>query len=152
MARSARLGRSARILNAGNRSELIRIGQDSVVNGELFVFAHGGSIQIGKGCVIESGARIWSAGSIKIGNGSFVSHDVNIFDSLTHPLDPAKRHEQIRAIFSTGHPKEIDLDEKPVEIGNNVFIGQRAMILRGVKIGAWAVVQPGSIVTKDIPC
>mgnify|MGYP003588811200 FL=1 len=39
----------------------------------------------------------------------------------------------------------------PVEIGDYVFIGPRAIILPGVKIGKGAVVAAGAIVTKDIP-
>ena len=39
----------------------------------------------------------------------------------------------------------------PVEIGDYVFIGPRAIILPGVKIGQGAVVAAGAIVTKDIP-
>ena len=39
----------------------------------------------------------------------------------------------------------------PVEIGRNAFIGDRAIILKGVTIGADAVVGAGSVVTADIP-
>ena len=39
----------------------------------------------------------------------------------------------------------------PVEIGDYVFIGPRAIILPGIKIGKGAVVAAGAIVTKDIP-
>ena len=41
-------------------------------------------------------------------------------------------------------------EEKPIEIGNDVWIGARAIILGGVKIGNGAVVGAGSIVTKSI--
>jgi acetyltransferase-like isoleucine patch superfamily enzyme len=36
-------------------------------------------------------------------------------------------------------------------IGNNVWIGSRAMVLKGVEIGTGAVVAPMTIVTKDVP-
>ena len=39
----------------------------------------------------------------------------------------------------------------PVMIGNNVWIGSRAMVLKGVEIGTGAVVAPMTIVTKDVP-
>lgn len=42
-------------------------------------------------------------------------------------------------------------DEKPVIIGNDVWIGRRVMILPGVHIGDGAVIGAGSIVTKDVP-
>jgi maltose O-acetyltransferase len=40
---------------------------------------------------------------------------------------------------------------EPVEIGDYVFIGPRAIILPGVKIGKGAVVAAGAVVTKDVP-
>lgn len=40
---------------------------------------------------------------------------------------------------------------KPITIGNDVWIGQRAMVMGGVKIGNGAVVGAGAVVTKDVP-
>jgi acetyltransferase-like isoleucine patch superfamily enzyme len=142
---------SARILNASRSSSTIRIGDDSVISGELFVFAHGGSIRIGKWCFIGPGTRVWSAGQVNIGDRVLISHNVNVFDSLTHPLSPAKRHAQFRAIVTAGHPQAIDLGERAVSIGDDAWIGTGATILRGVSIGARAVIGAGSVVTTNIP-
>lgn len=38
-----------------------------------------------------------------------------------------------------------------IQIGNNVFIGMRALILKGVTIGDNVVIGAGSVVTKKIP-
>lgn len=38
----------------------------------------------------------------------------------------------------------------PIVIGDNVFIGARAIILKGVTIGEGAIVGAGSVVTKDV--
>ena len=40
---------------------------------------------------------------------------------------------------------------KEVKIGNNVWIGERSMILKGVEIGDGAVVAGASVVTKSVP-
>lgn len=40
---------------------------------------------------------------------------------------------------------------KPVCIGNHVWIGQRAMILKGVSIGDGAIIAAGAVVTRDVP-
>ena len=40
---------------------------------------------------------------------------------------------------------------KPIKIGNHVWIGQRATVLKGVTIGDGAVIAAGSIVTRDVP-
>ena len=39
----------------------------------------------------------------------------------------------------------------PISIGNNVFVGARAMIMQGVTIGNNCIIAAGAIVTKDIP-
>lgn len=63
-------------------------------------------------------------------------------------------------IYTTNHEfgqKEIPMreqgyqEEKPVTIGNDVWIGARVIILPGVTIGDGAVIGAGSVVTKNIP-
>jgi acetyltransferase-like isoleucine patch superfamily enzyme len=151
LAKDAVLLPAARILNASGVSEHICIGRRSLIEGELFVFAHGGRISIGESCFIGPGSRVWSAGSIEIGNRVLISHNVNIFDSLTHPLSPRLRHAQFQEIASTGHPKSIELAEEPVNIGDDVWIGAGATILKGVSIGACAIVGACAVVTRDVP-
>ena len=45
----------------------------------------------------------------------------------------------------------VKIVEKPVMIGNDVWICEKAIILKSVKIGNGAVVGAGSVVTKDVP-
>lgn len=147
----ARLLPTARIRNIRGDSQRIRIGGNTVVAGELLVFAQGGDISIGEWCFIGEGTRIWSSGTIQIGDRVLVSHNVNLFDSLTHPLNARLRHAQFKAIVLLGHPRSIDLGERPVVVGNDVWIGANACVLRGVTIGEGAIVGAGSVVTHDIP-
>ena len=140
----------SRVLNAGARSDHIKIGNHTHIDGELFVFAHGGRIQIGDWCFIGPESRIWSAAEIIIGDRVLISHGCNIMDSLTHPLNPKARHLQFKSILTVGHPKQIELDEKPVRVGNDAWIGAGATILRGVSIGNCAVVGAGAVVTHDV--
>jgi acetyltransferase-like isoleucine patch superfamily enzyme len=147
---SARLGRSARIRNIVGNSEAISIGSGSIVMGELLTFAHG-KIFIGEWCYVGEGSRLWSATSIQIHDRVLIAHGVNIFDSLTHPIDAAKRHEQFKQIATVGHPRQIDLGERPVVIHDDAWIGAGALVLRGVTIGQRAIVAAGAVVTKDVP-
>jgi len=147
----ARLYLSARIYNAAGKRECIRVGAWSAVCGELLTFAHGGQITIGQWCFIGKDARIWSAESIVIGDRTLISHQVNIFDSQTHPLSASKRHEHFRHIMTRGHPRGISLHERPVRIASDVWIGAAAIILSGVTIGQGAIVGAGSVVTHDVP-
>lgn len=147
---SARLMRSARIRNIRGDSDCIVIGDNSVIRGELLTFAHGGKISIGSWCYVGEGTRIWSGLLVEIGSRVLIAHGVNIFDSLTHSLDPDERHRQIREIFSKGHPRRINLDERAVRIDDDAWVGAGAFIMRGVHIGARAIVAAGSVVTKDV--
>lgn len=142
---------TAKILNAGQHSSGIRIGQNSRIEGELFVFAHCGQIDIGNWCFVGPGARIWSAAVITIKDRVLISHNVNILDSLTHPIDSIQRHKQFIEIATRGHPKEIDLGGRPIVIEEDAWIGAGAMIMRGVRIGARSIVGAGAIVTQNVP-
>jgi acetyltransferase-like isoleucine patch superfamily enzyme len=97
------------------------------------------------------GTRIWSGASIEIGNRVLISHSVNIFDNLTHPIRASQRHEQTKQVFTVGHPRDIFLDDKPIKIGDDAWIGACAIIMRGVDVGQGGIVAAGAVVTKDVP-
>lgn len=147
----ATLGRSARIRNNGGSSGKIVIGSHTHVQGELFIFPHGGKITLGEWCFVGEGTRIWSSASVEIGNRVNISHSVNIFDSLTHPIRAADRHEQIKTILEHGHPRQISFGERPVKICDDAWIGAGAIVLRGVTVGEGAIIGAGSVVTKNVP-
>jgi len=74
---------------------------------------------------------------ITIGDNCMLAPGVHIY-TATHPLDPVERNSG----YEFG---------KPVVIGNNVWIGGRAVINPGVTIGDNAVIASGSVVVKDVP-
>ena len=150
LARGARLYPSARIRNASGMDTHIQVGSRSMILGELLTFAHGGEIEIGEWCYVGEGTRIWSASRITIGDRVLIAHNVNIFDSLTHPLGAGARHKQFQRIVISGHPKEIDLGERAVHIHSDAWIGAHAIILRGITIGVGAIVGAGAVVTRDV--
>jgi acetyltransferase-like isoleucine patch superfamily enzyme len=145
------LGVGARVLNASSTSDSIVVGSHCRIEGELFVFAHGGRIHVGDWCFIGPETRVWSAVSVSIGDRVLISHGCNIMDSLTHPIDAVQRHQHFRAILLGGHPSQLDLGERPVTIGDDAWIAAGATLLRGVNIGAGAIVAAGSVVTTDVP-
>jgi maltose O-acetyltransferase len=74
---------------------------------------------------------------VRIGDNCFLAPGVHIY-TATHPIDPFER------IAGAEYGK-------PVTIGNNVWIGGRAVINPGITIGDNVVVASGAIVTKDVP-
>jgi acetyltransferase-like isoleucine patch superfamily enzyme len=142
--------RTARIRNVCGDSDCIVVGADSVIRGELLTFAHGGKIEIGSWCYLGESSRIWSGSLVQIGDRVLIAHNVNIFDNLTHPIDAKARHIQIQAIFTKGHPRQLDLDDRPIRIDDDAWIGAGAFVMRGVTIGARAIVAAGSVVTRDV--
>jgi acetyltransferase-like isoleucine patch superfamily enzyme len=146
----SRLGWSASIYNGSADSQTISVGTNSIIKGELLVFPHAGRIAIGDWCYVGEGARIWSAESIEIGNRVMLSHNVNILDSLTHPFSAKLRHRHFRRIATVGHPKSVDLGERPIRICDDAWIATGATVLRGVTVGRGAIIGAGAVVTKDV--
>src|SRR5688572_17347489 len=87
------IDKEANIQNATGNSSNIIIGDNTWIRGHLMVFNHGGKIKIGNDCCIAQDTRIWSADSIIIGDRVLISHNVNIHDNSSHPLDAKQRHE-----------------------------------------------------------
>lgn len=141
----------ARIENHQHDESAIQLGSHVYCRGNILVFEKG-KISIGDWCYIGDGTRIWSADSVTIGNRVLISHNVNIFDSGTHPVDDWEaRHEQFVTIINTGRLWHEKVPCAPVIIGDDVLICCQAIILKGVTIGKGAVVAAGAVVTKDVP-
>jgi acetyltransferase-like isoleucine patch superfamily enzyme len=155
---SAAIAPGARFLSGGSvsniagRPERISVGSGSRIAGQLLVFRHGGTIRIGEWCYVGEGSRVWSASRIGIGNRVLISHGVNVHDCDSHSLDAEARHRQFRAIAVSGHPQEReDIDSRPIDIEDDVWIGFNAIVLKGSRIGARTIVAAGSIVMGDVP-
>lgn len=142
---------TSRVFNIAGDLTAISIGRMTHIRGELLTFAHGGRIAIGEHCYIGEATRIWSARSIRIGDRVLIAHNVTVLDNLTHPISATARHEHFKRIITTGHPLHIDLDEQPVDIGDDAWIGCMSVVLRGVCVGQGAIVGAGSVVTDDVP-
>mgnify|MGYP002477656844 CR=1 FL=1 len=88
-----------------------------------------------------SNSLIISSSCIKIGRGTMLGGGCRIIDTDFHSLNSFKRSDS-----STDIARSI-----PINIGDNVFIGAYATILKGVEIGNNSVIGLGSVVTKSIP-
>jgi acetyltransferase-like isoleucine patch superfamily enzyme len=139
-------------INSETCDGFIKVGNRTLIRGDLLTFGHGGRITIGDDCFVGRGSHIWSAIDISIADRVLISHNVNIFDNLTHPISAIDRHLQFRHIVTKGHPKsKINLGERRICIENDALICCSSIVLRGVTIGEGAIIGAGSVVTKDIP-
>lgn len=142
---------NASIINLQGKRELIRIGKQTNIQGELLVMEQSGEIQIGDFCYIGSGSRIWAGEKVVIGNRVLISHNVNIQDNNAHPLDAAERHNDFLHIFCKGPIQPNDYRAAAITIGDDVWIGFNVTILKGVTIGDGAIIGACSLITKDVP-
>lgn len=95
-----------------------------------------GTIKIGDYCLIAPGVEITSAKAITIGHNCMIAADVMIHDCDWHGL-----YNRLRPFRCS----------QEVVLGQNVWIGARAIITKGVEIGDNSVIGAGSVVTKSVP-
>lgn len=114
------------------RAAGVKIGKGAhIYMGAQFFYPNG--VEIGKGSAIGQGIFLDGREKLKIGDYVDIASDVMIYNS-EHDIEA----EDFHAILA------------PVEIGDYVFIGPRAVILPGVKIGLGAIVAAGAVVTHDV--
>ena len=110
-------------------------------------------IKLGKGSYIHMGAKFYYPKNIKIGQGTIIGDHATLDGRAKLTIGSHVDIASEVMIFNSEHDIEsesFNAIEEPVEIGDYVFIGPRAIILAGVKIGEGAVVAAGAVVTKDV--
>ncbi len=95
-----------------------------------------GKIEIGSYCLISPGVNLLSAESIIIGDNTMIAAEAYISDCDWHGL--YNRTRPFRCSAS-------------IQIGNNVWVGYRAIIHKGVSIGDNSVIGAGAVVSRDVP-
>jgi acetyltransferase-like isoleucine patch superfamily enzyme len=122
------------------------IGDDVLIDGKssfqfASLFDQPPVIEIGSRTTIGHRCDFVAARRIIIGTDCLIAGEVRIFDSPGHPKEPAER-------LANAPPSPDDV--KPVTIGNNVWIGARAMIFPGVTIGDGSIVSAGAVVMSSV--
>jgi acetyltransferase-like isoleucine patch superfamily enzyme len=148
--KGAIIGESGTIYNCRSKSD-IKIGDKTILRGELVTFAHGGHIEIGSYSFVGERTKIWSAKKIIIGDRVLIAHNVNIHDQNSHPMDSGERHLDQMHIMEKGFQPINNLNEKEIIIKDDAWIGFNATILKGVTIGKGAIIGACCIITKDVP-
>ena len=114
----------------------VRIGHDTgIYHGTFFDLGPDGEVEIGNYCALV-GAIISTNAKVVIGDYSFISHEVVFADSFA--------------------PKPFETDPPTkggtvISLGENCWIGARAILLAGSRIGDNAVVGAASVIDFDVP-
>jgi len=95
-----------------------------------------GELKIGKYCLITPGVRIMAAESIEIGDACMFAHGAYISDADWHGI-----YDRSEPVGNT----------KPIILKDNVWIGDSAIVCKGVTIGENSIIGAGAVVTKNIP-
>jgi acetyltransferase-like isoleucine patch superfamily enzyme len=107
-----------------------------IANGAQVHVAPGAEVTIGDRTYLNPNSRILSARQIQIGADCAIAWGVQIMDFDGHELE---------------RDGEWGPSEAPVRIGDRVWIGARATVLKGVTIGDGAVIGAAAVVTRDVP-
>ncbi len=150
LARGAEVGEGVRVTRGASwelpqARERLTIGDRCFLRDCRLLVRGSGRLAIGEGTVVNPGARIEAHESIVIGRHCQIAHEAVIFDTNSHSLDAAERR---RALLGEGGE---EVETAPVAIGDDVWIGMRAIVLKGVTIGDGAIVGAGAVLTADVP-
>lgn len=109
-------------------------------NGEILLQprSRDAQIVIGNHNAFSNNVSFISLEKITLGDHCLIGDQVMILDCDHHEIDSKKRHHGTGPVL-------------PVTIGNNVWLGSRVMVLKGVTIGNNTVIAAMSVVTRSIP-
>jgi acetyltransferase-like isoleucine patch superfamily enzyme len=121
--------------------------------------AKGTTVRFGEGCVLDHGLVVESRGRLEVGDRTVFGHHCTIAsdrsisigrDCLVAEMVSIRDHDHA---FSSTDVSIIDQGREtaPIHIGDNVWIGSKATITKGVSIGSNSVVGAHAVVTGDLP-
>ena len=126
------------------------VGRDCTIDGCQFSVGKSGRIVIGDQCYLTS-VILMCESEIRIGNRVMIGWNSALADSDFHPIDPALRLKDAMALSPAATTARPPIESKPIIIEDDAWIGPMVTILKGVTIGAGAFIEPGSMITRDIP-
>lgn len=137
------------ILNNGEKNNIV-IGDNCDIICTL-ISVSGGKIIIGNNTTIRYQSVVGATGCIKIGSHCIISNNVHIYDNNNHPTDPDIRYKMCESGFYGDEWSWKCSEHKDVIIEDNVWIGERSTILKGVHIGKGSIIGCDSLVSKNVP-
>lgn len=132
-------------------ADALIIGAQCTMDGVHFDLGEKGRMTVGDFCYFTNAVLLCEL-DIRIGNYVVIGWNTTVADTDFHPLAPAERIADAIACspLGKGRPRP-PIEKRPVIIEDDVWIGPNATILKGVRIGAGAWIEAGSLVTRDVP-
>jgi acetyltransferase-like isoleucine patch superfamily enzyme len=133
------------------QSDALVIGAHCTMDGVHFDLGEQGQMAIGDYCYFTNAVLLCEL-EVRIGSYVVIGWNTTVCDTDFHPLSPAERIADAVACSPLGKGKaRPTILKRPVIIEDDVWIGPNATILKGVRIGSGAWIEPGSLVTRDVP-
>jgi len=133
------------------REPALVIGNHCTLDGVHFALGPEGQVEIGDYCYFTNAVLLCDL-EVRIGSYVVVGWNTSIADTDFHPIAPAERIADAVACSPLGRGrKRPEVVRNAVIIEDDVWIGPNATILKGVRIGAGAFVEAGSLLTRDVP-
>lgn len=130
--------------------DALLIGRDCTMDGVQFALGAEARVTVGDSCYFTN-AVLLAELELRIGSYVVIGWNATVADTDFHPIAPAQRIADSIACSPLGRGKpRPEIARRPVVIGDDVWIGPNATILKGVTIGSGAFVEPGSLVTVDV--
>lgn len=123
----------------------VKIGHDTgIYHGSFFDLGPDGEVEIGNYCTLV-GAIICTNGHVAIGDYSFIAHEVVLADSFVAT--------PFAELASSGTPPAASVPASPasIVIGENCWIGARAVLLSGARLGEGVIVGAAAVVNFEAP-
>lgn len=149
--RGHKFGRfSSIILAYGAKKSQIVLYDNVKLYGNLTVQGNG-IITMGSYSKIGAKSSIQCVNKVSIGSYTAIGQGTIITDNNTHPTNPEYRKKMQMTPSGSYMRAFIHSENKPVIIGENVWIGSNVRICKGVHIGDNSIIAANSVVTKDVP-
>ncbi|HZT22721.1 MAG TPA: acyltransferase [Verrucomicrobiae bacterium] len=127
------------------------IGRHCTMDGVHFALGEKARVIIGDYCCF-SNALLLCEQEIRIGSYVVIGWNATLADSDFHPVSPAQRIADAIACSPLGRGRaRPSIAVKSVVIEDDVWIGPNATILKGVRVGAGSFIEPGALITRDVP-
>lgn len=129
----------------------LAIGEHCTMDGVHFALGKQARVEIGDYCFF-SNAILLCEQELRIGKYVVMGWNATIADTDFHPLSPAARIQDAIACSPLGKDRpRPPIAAQPVVIEDDVWIGPNVTILKGVRIGQGAFIEPGALVTRPVP-